>query len=81
MGEAFGEQLRDSVRELYAIRLRSALLQAHERGRRDASEEDLLRVARASLRITADLDPTSGGQDGGDRAEVNASGVRGETTR
>ena len=59
MGEAFGEQLRDSVRELYAIRLRSALLQAHEHGRRDATEEDLLRVARASLRITADFDPTS----------------------
>jgi len=57
MGEAFGEQLRASVHELYAIRLQSALLQAHEHGRRDATEEHLLRMARASLRITADYDP------------------------
>jgi isopenicillin-N N-acyltransferase like protein len=57
MGESFGEQLRSQVRELYAIRLRSALLQAHEHGRRDATESALLQVARASFRITADFDP------------------------
>jgi isopenicillin-N N-acyltransferase-like protein len=57
MGESFGEQLRVEARELYAIRLRSALTQAHEEGRREATEEDLHRVARASLRITADCDP------------------------
>jgi isopenicillin-N N-acyltransferase like protein len=57
MGESFGEQLRDEARELYAIRLRSALTQAHEEGLREATEEDLHRVARASLRITADCDP------------------------
>lgn len=57
MGESFGEQLRPRVQELYAIRLQSALLQAHEHGRRDATEAALLAVARASFRITADFDP------------------------
>lgn len=57
MGEAFGEQLRESVQDLYAIRLRSALLQAHEHGRRDVTEEHLLRIARASFLITANFDP------------------------
>jgi len=57
MGESFGEQLRTEARELYAIRLRSALTQAHEEGLRDATEEDLHRVARASMCITADCDP------------------------
>ena len=32
MGESFGEQLRAEARELYAIRLRSALTQGHEEG-------------------------------------------------
>jgi isopenicillin-N N-acyltransferase-like protein len=57
MGESFGEQLRAEARELYGIRLRSALTQAHDEGRREATEEDLHRVARASFRITADCDP------------------------
>jgi isopenicillin-N N-acyltransferase like protein len=56
MGESFGEQLRAEACELYAIRLRSALKQAREEGRREATEEDLHRVARACLRITADCD-------------------------
>jgi len=57
MGEAFGEQLREAIRQLYAVRLRSALLQANEQGRRDATEADLLRIALASHRITSDFDP------------------------
>lgn len=57
MGESFGEQLRSSIRELYSIRLRSALLQAWEHGRRDATEASLLQLSRAALRITADYDP------------------------
>jgi len=57
MGESFGEQLRAEARELYVIRLRSALTQAHEEGRREAAEEDLHRIARASFRVTADCDP------------------------
>ncbi len=54
IGESLGEQLRTEIRDLYAIRLRSALTQAHEEGKRDATEEHLHRVARASIRITAD---------------------------
>ncbi len=57
MGEGFGEQLREAIHELYALRLRSALLQANEHGPGDSTEADLLRVAGASLRITADYDP------------------------
>ena len=57
MGESFGEQLRVEARELYEIRLLSALTQAHEQGRREATEEELHRVARGAYRATSDWDP------------------------
>jgi len=57
MGDSFGERLRAEPRELFTIPLRSALTQAHEVGRREATEEDRHRVARASFRIAADCEP------------------------
>lgn len=56
MGEGFGEHQRAQIRALYALRLRSALEQAHGQGRAQASEATLLEVARRALEVTARFD-------------------------
>ena len=57
MGEAFGELCRGEIAELYAIRLRNALAQARRFGGREASEADLLALARACACATDAYDP------------------------
>ena len=57
MGEAFGEACRDEIAQLYAVRLRNALSDAKSYGGRDASEADLLSLARACLAPTEAYDP------------------------
>jgi isopenicillin-N N-acyltransferase like protein len=57
MGEAFGEHQRAQIHALYALRLRSALQQAHLQGRAEASETSLLQVAQRALEVTARFDP------------------------
>lgn len=65
MGEAFGEACRGPIAELYAIRLRNALAQAKGYGGRDACEEDLLAICRASLSATASYDADGFAELGG----------------
>jgi isopenicillin-N N-acyltransferase-like protein len=52
IGEAFGEQCRDEIPQLYAARLRNALAQAKLHGGRDVGEEAVLGVARACIEPT-----------------------------
>jgi isopenicillin-N N-acyltransferase like protein len=57
IGEAFGEQCRVEIAELYAARLANAIGQAKQHGGRDVSEQAVLEVARACLAPTRDYDP------------------------
>ncbi len=57
MGEAFGESCREAIAELYALRLENALAQALRYGGREASEADLLALARACLVRSAQFHP------------------------
>ena len=56
MGEAFGECCRDEARELYAIRMKSAIQSAGENGR-PVTEEQVLGVCRKCLPLTRAFDP------------------------
>jgi len=57
IGEAFGEQCRAEIAELYAARLRNAIGQAKQHGGRDVGEPAVLEVARACLAPTRDHHP------------------------
>lgn len=57
IGEAFGEQCRAEIAELYAARLRNAVSQAKLHGGRDVDERAVLEVARACLAPTRAHDP------------------------
>lgn len=57
MGEAFGEACREEARELYAIRLESAIRYAEEKGRA-VSEEQVLDIVGACLEPTRAYDAT-----------------------
>jgi isopenicillin-N N-acyltransferase like protein len=57
MGEAFGEQCREAIAGLYALRLENALAQALRYGGRRASEAELLMLAGACLEASARFDP------------------------
>ncbi len=58
MGEAFGEGCREEARELYAIRLESAIGFSKEQGRA-LSEEQVLNVARECLEPTRVYDASA----------------------
>jgi isopenicillin-N N-acyltransferase-like protein len=57
MGEAFGESCRNAIRELYALRMASAIDSAAKRGRA-LSEAQVLGVCRQCLPPTEAYDPT-----------------------
>lgn len=57
MGEQFGEACRDQLPEFYARRVQNALGSAREYGKREASEAELIEVARASLEATGRYHP------------------------
>lgn len=57
MGEQLGEATRIETRELYALRLESALLFARENGERELTQEQVLDTARRCLPFTRDYDP------------------------
>lgn len=57
IGEAFGEQCRAEIAELYAARLRNAVAQAKQHGGRDVGEQAVLEVARACLAPTRNHHP------------------------
>lgn len=52
IGEAFGEQCRTEIAELYQARLGNAVSQAKQHGGRDVGEQAVLEVARACLAPT-----------------------------
>jgi isopenicillin-N N-acyltransferase-like protein len=52
IGEAFGETCRDSIHDLYQLRLVNAIRQAHEHGGRDVGESAVLAVAAACVAPT-----------------------------
>jgi isopenicillin-N N-acyltransferase-like protein len=52
IGEAFGEECRAQIAELYAARLGNAVSQAKQHGGRDVDERAVLEVARACLAPT-----------------------------
>lgn len=52
IGEAFGEQCRAEIPQLYAARLRNAIAQAQLHGGRDIGEEAVLDVARRCIEPT-----------------------------
>ena len=55
MGEAFGESCREQVRELYVLRMESAIRFSEEKGR-TVTEEQVLDGARECLKLTEDYD-------------------------
>ncbi|MFO7565775.1 MAG: C45 family peptidase [Enhygromyxa sp.] len=57
IGEAFGEQCRAEIAELYAARLDNAIRQAQQHGGRNVGEEAVLEVARACLAPTRAYHP------------------------
>jgi isopenicillin-N N-acyltransferase-like protein len=57
MGETFGESCRESIAELYALRLANAVAQALRYGGRRVAEADLLALAGACLEASARFDP------------------------
>lgn len=56
MGEAFGEQCRESIQKLAAIRLEDALKFSVERAGRHWSEDAVLKQATASLEVAETWD-------------------------
>ena len=55
MGEAFGESCGEEVRELYALRMKSAIRFSEENGR-TVTEEQILDIARECLKPTKSYD-------------------------
>jgi isopenicillin-N N-acyltransferase-like protein len=57
MGNAFGEQCRDAIHELYDLRLANAVNDAMRFGGRTVDEEDLLELSLACYKKTEPFDP------------------------